>query len=1021
MKMMTPPCKYKKVLVIGAGPDVVGQSAELNGALWQVCRALRAAAIKVVLIDSNLSAVATDLKTVARTYIEPLTVTNVEQIIAREKPDAVLPIGGGRGAVNLLADLTGRNVLEKYHVKILGPDPAQSAAADRLVELRETLTTDGLVINPGAVVRNPQEGLDLVLKLGLPVALRPVAASAGAGSALVYNREEFGAALGRALEFSPVKQVLIETALEDWREYELLVLRDATGRGTAVAALEYFGPMSVHAGDRMKITPPPGLTPGEAQWLAETALKGMAHLQLVGGANWRFARNPATRQWVLTNLTLRYTTVSALLALASGCPVIQCWTKLLLGSSLIELFGPAGWRFGPAGEMAPDYWGVALPGFAGNAEAGAPPIRLGMAMRSVGEAFGIGGCVKEAFQKAAAVYSEWDELPGGGFGPDAVTLTGLDLKAKLVNPDPLFLYYAALALRTGMVAAEVAQLSKLAPWLLVELEELLRLGRELTTYALYNLPAAMLRQAKAWGFSDRHLARLFLTDEAQVRAIRHRCGILPEYRAIRVVTAATAPTVWFSTYATDQAPRPELFSGILLVGGGLRRIGAGTELDYAQVHALNGLAAPDRRLALLDSNPYAVALGSPRCERVYLEPVNTETVFNLNQDLTMTVVVDFAGATGERLTAELAAAGVRLCGNRMEVNGWLRDAKRLGAVLTQAGIGRADSETVVAASRGLVVETIGDGETAVITGIVEQIEEARINLNDSACSLPPYSLAPAVLEEAGAAALRLNRILKVRGLLLVRFAVHRGRLLFLEAQPGPGWLTTLICKATGRPWIETTARVLLGTALLEEDRTGPVIPNFTAVKEVVFPFNRFPADDPALSGTVRSYGAALGMAQDFGMAFIKSQLAAGGPMPFAGVVYLQIGPEGRRAFAPIGKQLIELGFELAAPEETVAVLRDDGLKCQAVKRPGFGRPDILDWIKNGKIHWLIGAPAPDRDWREEVLARQAAVARGIPITTTLAGALAAVRGMRQYLATGPVAKALQDYTFFAAINHQEAE
>jgi carbamoyl-phosphate synthase large subunit len=1021
--MMTAPLKCKKVLVIGAGPDVIGQSSELNGAVWQACRVLQAEAIKVVLLDSNLSAVATDLKTGVRAYIEPITLANVEQIIAKEKPDGLLPVWGGRVALNLLTGLAERDIFAKYHLKILGADPVQLSAADRLTELREVLAADGLKINPGAVARNPKEGYDLIVKLGLPVALRPMATSAGAGGAIVYNREEFDDALERALEFSPVKQVLIEEALEGWREYELVVLRDATGQCLVVSSLEYLGSLGVHAGDRVKIIPARSLAMAEYQWLTTVAVKTLAHLQLVGGANLRFAQNPVTYEWTITNINLRYTAVSALTAVVSGCPVIRGWTKLLLGYSLTELFDPEVLHSGTVLAPEGNYLGVALPCFAEGDSGEADRRTLGTTMRSVGEAIGLGSCFKEALQKAVrALYPDQDGLIDGGAKLVAAGLTGRVLKVKLVNPDPSFLFNVSAALQNGMAPVEVARLSKLQPWVLVELTELIGLNKELNTYALYNLPAAILRQAKAWGFSDRDLAHCFLTGTAQVRESRRRHGVIPGYRRIRSLTPDQAPQLWFSTYERGESLQPEGDSGILLVGSGPHRIGAGAELDYCLVHAANGVAAMGKRCVMVNSNPYAVALVGSRCGRAYLEPLTGEEVVNLGAASACEgVVLDYAGATDDRLQAELTAAGMKLYGNRTAISGLLQDSVHFQAYADQAGLERVGPDQLTVDSLGLVVETVGDGATAQITGIVEQIEEARINLSDSACSLPPYSLGPALVERAGAIALQLTRLTKVSGLFLVRFVVRRDRLALLKMQPGVSQLTPFICKASGRPWVEVATQAILGRALTTPNRAGSTKPSFTAVREVVFPFNRFSSADPVLGGEVRSSGAALGMAQDFGMAFIKAQLAAGEKMPSFGVVYLKIRQEERRAFAPIGKQLSELGFGLLALEETALVLRECGLNCQTVNQRGEGRPDILDWIKNGKVHWLIGTPAPDGDRREEMLVRQAAVARGIPITTTLAGALAAVQGMRQYRATGPVAKALQDYTYFAAINNEGEE
>jgi carbamoyl-phosphate synthase large subunit len=1045
--MTATPLKLKKILVIGPGPEASGQGRQLNGAVWQVCQVLRSEAIKVILIDSNLSTVATDRQVAARTYIEPLTVTSLEQIIGKEKPDAILPICCGRSLLGLLTELTGRNVLAKYHLKVLGVDPAQLAASDRLPEIREILAGEGFEANPGAVVRNDKEGFDLILKLGFPVALRPLGSSAGVGLTIVYNREEFGAALGRALDFSPVRQVLIETSLAGWGEYELVTLRDSSGAGLTVAAVEYLEPAGAPPGDRLKIIPAWSLTAPDYQLLTDGCFQVMRYLKLVGGACLRFARNPVTGAWVLTNINPRYTTVSALTALVAGCPLIESWIKLVLGYPLTALFSPetlnSGTVLTPEGEGG--YVGVAAPHYPGERRPEDQRM-VELARESVGEVLGLGSCFKEALQKAARSL----EAEDGGESGSAVGQPEPQSQAKLVNPGSRLLFDLRRVFKDGLNTVEAGQLSLVRPWIREELAELARLERELTTYALYNLPARLLRQAKAWGFSDRRLAEIFRVSVAQLRDLRKRAGVIPKYRAIPASVPGRRPPVVFSTYnaadseidahtcaadvkqekkespiTNSQQPTANFSEAaaprVFLVGSGPLRVGAGLEADYCLVHAANAVAERGDRCLLVDSNPHSAALDSPCIGQVYLEPLRGEELLNLTESSGCTGVLwEYSGPSGARARQELVAAGARLYGAMDEVAALVRDPDRFGSLLAQVGLDLAEPGQVAPGTVGLAAEIIGDGVGAVVTGIVEQIEEARINLDDSACSLPPYSVDQTILDWLGAALAQLGRILKLRGLLTVRLAVCRNRTTVLEAWLGASQLTPLICKSTGIFWVELATHALLGKSLEGSIPIRPAKLNFTVVKEAVFPSNRFSEGAPVLGAASRSCGAALGMALDFGMAFIKAQLAVGERLPGSGVVYLSISGDAQQFLTPIAKQLIELGFELLAPKATALILQDCGLRCQAVNQIGLGRPDVLDWVKNCQVHWVIQTTAPDRDYPEAALARRTALAHGIPITTTLAGTLATVQGLRQYLAAGPIVKALQDYTYFAAPFRPEA-
>ncbi|HYH04123.1 MAG TPA: hypothetical protein VEC37_13550, partial [Bacillota bacterium] len=578
------------------------------------------------------------------------------------------------------------------------------------------------------------------------------------------------------------------------------------------------------------------------------------------------------------------------------------------------------------------------------------------------------------------------------------------------------LYYIRLALRRGRKPAEIAELARLAPGIVEQLAELVALEKELTTYALYNLPVAILRQAKEAGFSDRYLAQLLAVSEMQVRDARNAGDIRANFFPVRPSGSAARAKSRAATYhLLEQSEMdPRTGSKVLLLGVDPQKTGAG--LEFVVEAAARTLSEMGYQPVLVDSGPGALAGSKATFAGVYVEPVTEETVANLLEaERFVKVITDFSGGSDAGWLGSAVLAG-----NNTPALSIITDPVRLQWLLERVGLKLAEPADL-RVDTGLAVEVIGDGMEALVTGTVEQIEEARINLEDSACSCPPYSLDREVVKQAENFAMELARELKVRGFMRVRFMVRQTRIGFIEMSLGASALTSFVTKATGAAWVDVATKAIMGVELQNQilPKVGDL--THTAVKEAVFSFNHFPDLDPVLGREIRSTGAVMGVAQDFGMAFLKSQLAAGEKVPTSGMVYLSIQPTDWRMFMPLAQQLVELGFELAAGEETATQLKRDNVVCSTIKQIGAGRPDILDWIKNGKVRWIISTPSDVADSRNEALIRSTAVAKGIPITTTFSAARAAVRGMRQYSAVGQVAKALQDYSFFAAYSNMRKD
>jgi carbamoyl-phosphate synthase large subunit len=1041
-----------KILMIGAGPVTIGQGAEYDYAVLQVARLLRSQGYQVVTADSNPASAAAEPAESDRTYLEPLNFDNLEQIIVREQPDAVLPVFGGQTALNLGLRLAEAGVLERYRVQWLGPEPAGLRQAEDRVQLKETLERIGCPVSRSGKAATLGEGMELGKELGFPVAVKGLAALEGAGVFLAYNREELEDQLERAFKLSPAGRVVVEESLLGWQEIEIELLRDGAGVSKVVATIENIDPVGVHTGDSLAVLPVQSLSETAVNGLKEASAKVAEALGLVGAVNLQWAVHPENGRQRLIEINPRFTPSAALASRFAGLPLAALAARILLGESLAEI----GLGGEPPERRA--YVGVKLPRFDPERFPDADPT-LGASMKAVGAVLAFGANFKEALQKGIrSLDTGRYGLGSDGRDEDETGLAAPELRKRVVNPGPDRLFYLRQALKQGWTVAELQRLTRLSSWFLKELADLAGMEKELTTYALYNLPAAVMLKAKQWGFSDYQLGHLLRASEAEIRQARVKLKVLPGFGSTGAENCHEP--VWFSTYGPLTEARPVAASGgILLIGPGPGRIACGAEADYCLLQAAEAFAADGRPVRVVHCNPGSTLSAAHGNYRLFMEPLHLEEMANIIEfEAPDGVVAQFGGKTALRLAEWLESSGVKVIGAvpealRREVGGqWLESsgvklpgsgsAGDPGAALELARaigypvlLGSGEAGTVIVhqpdelqhrlensagpafpvtitklidGAIGVDLECLSDGQTVAVAGIMERIEEAGIHSGDSALSFPPYTLPEEMLERIREAAAALARPARLVGMFHLKLAVKRDQLYLIAAEPGPGLTVPFLTKATGVRWVDAAVRLLNGFAW-EELNLSCGKPQYTSVKEAVLPFDRFPGVDPVLGPVMRSTGSVIGIANDFGLAFIKAQLAAGQNLPERGAVFMSIREEDRRTFITIAKQLAGLGFKIMATEETAAAFNRNDLICESVFGIGEGRPNVLDKLKNGEIQWIISIPAGSRSSREESLIRRTAALREVPMITTAAAALAAGLGLERHRQAGGVVKALQDF------------
>ncbi len=1084
----------KSILIIGAGPIVIGQACEFDYSGTQACKALKAEGYRIILVNSNPATIMTDPDMADATYVEPITPEIVAKIIEKERPDAVLPTMGGQTALNTALALDEMGVLKKFGVELIG---AKAEAIDRAEDrklVREAMERIGLespraMIASSTPLRGPDghitgydravgfaEAMRALDIIGLPSIIRPAFTMGGTGGGVAYNREEFELIVKSGLDASPVGQILIDESLIGWKEYEMEVVRDKADNCIIVCSIENLDPMGVHTGDSITVAPALTLTDKEYQIMRDASIAVLREIGVeTGGSNVQFAVNPADGRLVVIEMNPRVSRSSALASKATGFPIAKVAAKLAVGYTLDELENDITGGATPASfEPTIDYVVTKIPRFAFEKFAGADTT-LTTAMKSVGEAMAIGRTFAESLQKALR------SMETGLSGFDDVQLEGLGqgddknvVRAAVARPTSDRLLKVGQAFRLGFSLDEVHQFSKIDPWFLAQIKDIIDTEARVIAHGLPKT-AGQLRTLKSMGFSDVRLAKLAKTSEAEVRALRTSLDVKPVYKRIDTCAAEFAsPTAYmYSTYETGLFDEPVCEASpsskekIVILGGGPNRIGQGIEFDYCCCHACFALTKAGYETIMVNCNPETVSTDYDTSDRLFFEPLTAEDVLEIirvesTNGKVKGVIVQFGGQTPLKLASALEEAGVPILGTSPDAIDLAEDRDRFKALIEKLKLSQPDSgivktpkearavadkigypvvirpsyvlggrameivhdgveidryiarlsatldspsELIVSAKRPLLVDRyltdavevdvdcLSDGKDTFVAGIMEHIEEAGIHSGDSACSLPPYSLEPAIIKELERQTRELALALKVVGLMNVQFAIKDGRVYVLEVNPRASRTVPFVAKVVGLPIAAIAAEIMAGKPLASFKLKMPKI-DHVGVKEAVFPFARFLGVDPALGPEMRSTGEVMGIDRDFAIAFAKSQIGAGQKLPFSGTVFVSVKESDKaRIVAPV-KDLAAMGFKIIATRGTKRHLEANGVVCESINKVLEGRPHVVDAIKNGEVNLVFNTTEGSKALSDSKDIRRSALLQHVPYYTTLAGAVAVTRAIK---------------------------
>ena len=1050
------------ILIIGAGPIVIGQACEFDYSGAQACKALKAEGYRVILINSNPATIMTDPGLADATYIEPITPEFVERIIARERPDALLPTMGGQTALNTAMRLDASGVLKRYGVEMIGADAEVIDRAEDRLKFRDAMSEIGVESPRSHIAHSMMEARAGLALIGLPAVIRPSFTMGGAGGGIAYNREEFEQIVQSGLDASPTSEVLVEESVLGWKEYEMEVVRDRADNCIIICAIENIDAMGVHTGDSVTVAPALTLTDREYQRMRDVSIACLRRIGVeTGGSNVQFAINPADGRMVVIEMNPRVSRSSALASKATGFPIAKIAAKLAVGYTLDELANDIT-RTTPASfEPSIDYVVVKIPRFTFEKFPGTPAT-LTTSMKSVGEAMAVGRSFAEALQKGLR------SMETGLSGLDPVEVPGdgsLEaFQASLSVPRPDRLLMAAQALRAGIAVADIHEACRFDPWFLRELARIVAAEQAVAHDGLPHERVA-LRRLKALGFSDGQLARLASTDEATVRALRARLRVEPVFKRIDTCAGefASATPYMYSTYEggfgePECEAAPTEARKIVILGGGPNRIGQGIEFDYCCVHAAYALREAGFETIMVNCNPETVSTDYDTSDRLYFEPLTAEDVIAVvrreqARGEVVGCIVQYGGQTPLKLSHALTEAGIPILGTTADAIDVAEDRERFQALLSRLGLLQPENGTIRAAHEAdAVVARIGfpvvirpsyvlggrameivhdtpqlhrylreavqvsganpvlidrylndaievdvdcicDGERVFVAGVMEHIEEAGIHSGDSACALPPYSLSPAIIAELHEQTGAMARALGVVGLMNVQFAIKEDAIYVLEVNPRASRTVPFVAKATGIPVAKIGARVMAGARLDAFKLEGQAVAPHVAVKEAVFPFNRFPNIDTILGPEMKSTGEVMGLDATFDRAFAKSQLGAGVRLPDGGTVFLSVRDADKTAALAVARRLIDLGFAISATRGTAARLREAGLAVSRVNKVSEGRPHCVDAIRSGEIQLVINTAAGAQSVSDSFDIRRNALTHGVPHYTTIAGARAAAHAI----------------------------
>jgi len=1047
------------ILVIGAGPIVIGQACEFDYSGAQACKTLKAEGYRVILVNSNPATIMTDPEMAHATYIEPIGWRTLARIIERERPDALLPTMGGQTALNCALDLAREGVLAAYDVELIGASREAIDKAEDREKFKAAMTRIGLASARSALAHSMEEALQVQAGLGFPVVVRPSYTLGGTGGGIAYHREEFVAICERGLEASPTRELLIEESLVGWKEFEMEVVRDRKDNCIIVCSIENLDPMGVHTGDSITVAPAQTLTDKEYQTMRDAAIAVLREIGVdTGGSNVQFAISPEDGRMVVVEMNPRVSRSSALASKATGFPIAKVAARLAVGYTLDEIANEVTGGATPASfEPTIDYVVTKIPRFAFEKFPQAND-RLTTQMKSVGEVMAIGRTFQESLQKAMR------GLEIGVDGLDQRTTDRETIERELGEPGPERIWYVADAFEAGFSIEEVHRLTRIDRWFLEQVREIVALELELDGQRLEDLDAARLRALKRRGFSDRRLARLLGTSERAVREARWRLGVRPVYKRVDTCAAefAARTAYLYSTYEEECEAEPSQRRKVVVLGGGPNRIGQGIEFDYCCVHASLALREEGFETIMVNCNPETVSTDYDTSDRLYFEPVTLEDVLEIVAlEKPEGVIVQYGGQTPLKLARELAAAGVPIIGTSADSIDVAEDRERFQKLLARLGLrqpanrtARTAAEAVAAAEEigypiivrpsyvlggrameivhqraelerymreavavsndapvlldrylsdavEVDVDCVADGREVLIGGILEHIEQAGVHSGDSACSLPPHSLAGHIERELKRQTEALARALGVIGLMNVQFAIQRDAVYVLEVNPRASRTVPFVSKATGLALAKIAARCMAGIPLAAQrargERIEETVPTYFSVKEAVFPFARFPGVDPILGPEMKSTGEVMGVGRSFGEAFVKSQLAAGVRLAAqrGARAFVSVRDSDKLAAVSVARELIELGFTVLATRGTAQVLAAHGIPVVPVNKVAEGRPHIVDMIKNGEIAFIVNTVEDSRSAIADSRSiRTSALARRVTYYTTIAGARAACAGMR---------------------------
>ncbi len=1074
-----------KILIIGSGPIIIGQACEFDYSGTQACKALREEGYSVVLVNSNPATIMTDPEFADRTYIEPVTAEAVEKIIAKERPDALLPTLGGQTGLNVAMQLAERGVLEKYKVQMIGANAEAIRKAEDRELFKQTMIKCGLDVPRSGVAHTLEEARAVAEKIGFPNVIRPAFTLGGTGGGIAYNQDEFDRIAENGLSLSMVSEVLIEESVEGWKEFELEVMRDRNDNVVIVCSIENFDPMGVHTGDSITVAPAQTLTDKEMQAMRNDAITIIRAIGVeTGGSNVQFAVNPQTGRRTVIEMNPRVSRSSALASKATGFPIAKIAAKLAIGYTLDELSNDITRQTPACFEPTLDYCVVKIPRWAFEKFPGADPT-LTVQMKSVGEVMAIGRTFKEALQKGLRGL-EIGRFGLGADGKDA-DWNADELRKKIRIPNAERIFAIRQAMLTGISDEEIHKLSKIDLWFLREIRRIVDAEQQLKKVSVKTATEEIVWDAKQLGFSDRQLAFLWGSDEMAIRRLRLQQGVKPVFYLVDTCSAefdAYTP-YYYSTYERPPilqneiapvVPRNDKRKKIIILGGGPNRIGQGIEFDYCCVRAVFSLRESGYKTIMVNSNPETVSTDYDTSDTLYFEPLTLEDVLNIvDVEKPDGVVVQLGGQTPLNLALSLEREGVPIIGTSPQEIDRAEDRKKFSAMIEKLGLmqppnGTAmKTEEAVAIAKRLTypvlvrpsyvlggrameivydeahlrtymekatrvspehpilvdkflqeaievdIDVIADGETAVVGGILEHVEEAGVHSGDAAMAMPPHTLPKSVLDEIRRASHAMAKELHVKGLMNAQFAVKDGVVYVLEVNPRASRTVPFVSKAIGVPLVRLAAKVMAGQTLKELGFTEEIQIPFTAVKESVFPFSRFFGVDIILGPEMRSTGEVMGIDESFGLAFAKSQIAAYQKVPSEGTVFISVKDHDKPAAIPIARRLVTLGFKIVSTRGTCAVLRREGVSVDEINKIHEGRPDVLDLVRDSKINLIINTPAGKETKEDETKIRSLAVVRGIPCVTTIPGAQALVTGI-EALRKGYEVRSIQEWHLTIAGN-----